>query len=529
MMNNSVYVNFFNRLWKSFMRKAPILLFLGLLLMSWTTGISQPGLQNNYAYSMEIPSVIGMESSEAHLYVLSQSEGMAVFRTQTDSLQWLYTAAGMQQRGNTLQADIRFAYLFGSSRRLTVLEPTSIMGAYSSTNLPSQPLDTERLDENLYVILGSGDIGKLDLSTPETLDSPIEKIEPGSIADKTIIEIEASSNRIFLLADDASLFTLNRNGQNISLSNTISLDENISRLFFVNDVLMATNNDGEIFEVSSDGNLSSLGNIGEPVIEIKSWNDWLIIKGSSNRLWTSYQLREPILWKENQDAGNYVAISKNQLWLSEYNSISRVTAVQQQPGDQQTAATESSSTLKIKLIDDLVIPYPHSLLIPLQLKGNYPPGNVQFNLQSNIQGAVVRGQSLYWKPKSSDVGQHQFKVIASTGGGKSSSTSFTVDVRSFNAPPRFTPMRTISIPVDQPFSLPIQAIDPDGINKNLIRYLGVNLPGGASIDEQTGEFTWTPSERDIGENTFRVIATDQYGTASSVDVTLRVIDTGSGN
>lgn len=497
-----------------------------LFCISILSATAQPSLQNNYAYSMEIPSVIGMESSEAHLYVLSKSEGMAVFRTHTDSLQWLYTAAGMQQRGNNLQADIRFAYLFGDSQRLTVLEPTSVMGAYSSTSLPSQPLDVERLDESLYVVLGSGDVGKLDLSTPESLDSQVEEIESDALSGKNFIDIEAAADRLYLLSDNSELVTFNKSGKELSAAKTTSLNKNISRLFFVGDTLMATNNDGEIYELSSEGSLSSLGSIGEPIIEIKSWNDWLIIKGSSNRLWASYQLREPTLWKENRDAGNYVAISKNQLWLSEYNSISRVTEVRQQPGNEQTAAADPSSTLKIKSIDDLVIPYPHSLLIPLQLEGNYPPGNVQFNLQSNVQGALVRGQSLYWKPKSSDVGQHQFKIIASTGGGQSSSTSFTVDVRSFNAPPRFTPMRTISIPVNQRFRLPIQAIDPDGINKNLIRYLGVNLPNGASIDEQTGEFTWTPSERNIGENTFRVIATDQYGAASSANVTIRVINTG---
>ncbi|MDZ7682338.1 MAG: hypothetical protein U5J63_11665 [Fodinibius sp.] len=90
------------------------------LLFSITVSVqAQPTLEKDYSYVMEIPSVITMESSLAHLYVLSDSEGMAVFRTYPDSLQWLYSSTGMEQRGNTVTADIRFAYLFGNSRRLT--------------------------------------------------------------------------------------------------------------------------------------------------------------------------------------------------------------------------------------------------------------------------------------------------------------------------------------------------------------------------------------------------------------------------
>lgn len=293
---------------------------------------------------------------------------------------------------------------------------------------------------------------------------------------------------------------------------------------------MGTNNDGDIYEISSAGSLNRLGSIGEPVKEIKSWNNWLVIKGSSNRLWSSYQLREPTLWKKDGDAGNYLAVSKGQLWISEYDRISSIAEGEASANaSEQSTNGNSTSKLEIRPIPDQVIPYPNSLLLPLQLKGNFPVGDVQFNLQTNVEDAVIQGQSLYWKPQSDNVGQHRFKVIASTGSGQASNTTFTVDVRSFNSPPRFTPLRTISIPAGQPFTLPISAIDPDATDKNLIRYLGVNLPNGATINEQTGEFNWTPTPRHEGENSFRVIATDQYGAASSQNVTIRVIETGSGD
>lgn len=82
----------------------------------------------------------------------------------------------------------------------------------------------------------------------------------------------------------------------------------------------------------------------------------------------------------------------------------------------------------------------------------------------------------------------------------------------------------MTIPVDEAFTLPVRATDPDGTHRNLIRYIGVDLPDGAAIDEKSGEFSWTPSPRQTGESRFRIIATDQYGAAASTDVVIRVIE-----
>ncbi len=183
----------------------------------------------------------------------------------------------------------------------------------------------------------------------------------------------------------------------------------------------------------------------------------------------------------------------------------------------------AGQSFQIKPIQNQIVPYPHALLLPFQIEGDVPISKIEFSYQSDIDEAIIRGQSIYWKPEMNETGRHRFKIIATAPTGQTATESFTVEVRSFNAPPRFIPIRRITIPVGIPYTLPVTAIDPDGMNKNLIRYLGVNLPKGASINEQTGKFKWTPTARQTGESTFRVIATDQYGAASSIDVTIRVI------
>tara|TARA_B100000900_G_scaffold391604_1_gene386373 strand:- start:403 stop:663 length:261 start_codon:yes stop_codon:yes gene_type:complete len=77
-----------------------------------------------------------------------------------------------------------------------------------------------------------------------------------------------------------------------------------------------------------------------------------------------------------------------------------------------------------------------------------------------------------------------------------------------------------------PYTVTYTAMDPEAkhTQKSLIRFLGVDLPEGARLDEKSGEISWIPTEKDLGVHRFKVIATDTYGAASSIQVELNVID-----
>lgn len=506
----------------------PTFLLILLQLATLTTkGNAQPALSKDYSYVMEVPSVIAMDSSPAHMYVLSETEGMVLFRTHPDSLQWLYSSSGMERRGYKMTADIRFAYLFGDSRRLTVLEPTSVLGVYSSTQLPSTPLDAKRMNQFLYVVLGQEGLGRLDLSTPSSVDSTVTQIEPETLQGKQVIDLEASKNQLFALTSDSDLLVFNEDDEFVNLSKQLNLDEDLEHIFVIGEQVLGSDRSGQIYEIDGSGNLAEFGSIDESVQKIESWKNWLIIKGESNRLWTSYRNREPQMWKKDRDAGNYFTVTQDQLWLCEYNQLSPITTSDSaQPsatGNTRSSKPETSE-LKLKSIENITIPYPKPVLQAIELEGNYPLDNVQFAYQSNVKNAKIKANGFYWQPQSNSIGRHNFKIIATSSDGQVDSTSFTVDVRSFNAPPRFSPIRPITIPVGESFTLPVHATDPDGNDPNLIRYIGVDLPEGATVDEKNGRFTWTPTARQVGENSFQVVATDQFGAASQIDVTIKVIE-----
>jgi hypothetical protein len=200
-------------------------------------------------------------------------------------------------------------------------------------------------------------------------------------------------------------------------------------------------------------------------------------------------------------------------------------AKEQAQADTSSNTSGESGSFSIQNIKNYTIPHSKSLIFPIKIDGDISPEQLQFTYQSSsIQDAEVRGQSFYWQPSQEDAGSHRVRIIASAKNGQTATETFNIQVRSFNAPPRFTPMRPITIPVEESFSLPVNATDPDGINEDLIRYMGVNMPKGATIDEKTGLIEWTPTIRQVGENNFRVIATDQFGAASSVDITINVTE-----
>lgn len=189
-----------------------------------------------------------------------------------------------------------------------------------------------------------------------------------------------------------------------------------------------------------------------------------------------------------------------------------------------TAQISTAQSFDIKPVQNQTVAYPNALLLAFHIEGNISVSQVNFSYQSNIDEAIIRGQSIYWKPAISDEGRYQIKVTATAPNGKTATETFMVEVQPFNAPPRFVPIRNITIPVGIPYNLPVTAFDPDGMDRSLIRYLGVGLPKGATINEQTGMLTWSPTARQVGKHTFRIIATDQYGAASSTDITINVMN-----
>ena len=55
-----------------------------------------------------------------------------------------------------------------------------------------------------------------------------------------------------------------------------------------------------------------------------------------------------------------------------------------------------------------------------------------------------------------------------------------------------------------------------------LNYIGTNIPRGASVNSQTGEFAWKPDSSQVGENHVAITARDEYGRESTLHFTVTV-------
>jgi len=128
-----------------------------------------------------------------------------------------------------------------------------------------------------------------------------------------------------------------------------------------------------------------------------------------------------------------------------------------------------------------------------------PPGNARINAFTGV---------FTWTPTSADIGEN-LVTIAIRDFGFSDSETFTItvtDSSTVNQPPVMQPIGDVDVQVGVPLLIDADATDPDG--DQLFYSIG-NPPAGATIDEMTGEFAWTPTSADFGRNAINLNVQDR--------------------
>jgi hypothetical protein len=375
--------------------------------------------------------------------------------------------------------------------------------------------------------LRSGKLVSVGLQTPESVDSEPISVDPDRFSDRIVNDLATDENRyLYVLSDNQfiDIYRFDSTEEQLVLEESVELDETLEKIFFAGDELIGSSDSGDIFLIDSNGNTRRQNELGQSLDDLAFWGDEAVVRSRQGQLWIGRIGGELTLWKTNQGAGNHFATNKNRLFITEFNSIF---PVKRSPGEPSAgdSGTRENVAFSIEPIETITLPFPKPLILPVNIRGY--SGNISdvtLSVESALNNIQVRGSSLFWQPGASDTGRHNITVTATTPDGRNSQASFVVDVKPFNSPPRFTPSREQSLPADERFELQITAFDPDGTHPDLIRYLGVDLPSGASLNEQTGLFEWEPTVRQVGSHTFRVIATDQFGAAASQDYTMQVME-----
>jgi hypothetical protein len=318
------------------------------LFAGFTLSSAQPKLVKSDSNTLQIPNILTIVNSPTHLYVLSKSDGLIVFRAHQDSLQWLYSSPGMQKRGDDMTADSRFAYLFGNGKRLTVIEPTSLLGVYSSTYLPQPALDAARLNNTLYLAMDSLGIGMISLQTPAAVDGTLHFIKPNEST--SIIDLENTPDRLLALGTNNTIYEYAADQDTVKLNRKVTVRQNLNHIFLLNNELLGSTPDGSIYSIDNTGNTIKYFSVGEPVAHIAEWKGFYIIRSKSGQVWLAQKDKNPVTFRNDMQAGNYFTISKNKLLMSEYNQVSDLVIANSKINTSENSIPDK---LKLKPINSL--------------------------------------------------------------------------------------------------------------------------------------------------------------------------------
>ena len=128
-------------------------------------------------------------------------------------------------------------------------------------------------------------------------------------------------------------------------------------------------------------------------------------------------------------------------------------------------------------------------------------------------GAILtEGGFFFWAPSEAQgPGTNEIAIIVTDSGTPSLSSTqrFTVVVREINHAPVLGAVPDWTVNEGELISFTAQASDANLPPQNLTFTLGAGAPAGASVDAQTGAFTWTPSEaQGPGSYQVGIIVTD---------------------
>lgn len=489
---------------------------LAVSLIMWlaSVALAQPGtvsIEPNTAHV--IPGIVAVAASPTHLFVLSNTEGLIVFRTRPDTLQWLYSTEGMTNRGTRLSADSRFAYLMGEDTRLSILEPTALQGVWSSVALPARPRLAVRSGTTLFTVTERNGLYAVPLTRPADMER-FDTVSIAGVRPDAITDMIAFSRQI-LVANGRNVIVLDPVGSRLSNPTIQRLNQDILRLHDVNGVLHASNARGELFEVRSGGNLRKVLDVPEGIRAVIQSGRHFHVRGESGRSWVLNTDGRVVHRRVNPESGNHMALVNGRVWMSDFARFGRITV------SETGAAPVNPAGLRFKPIPAQTLLLPRPLLVSVEQE-TPASGTVVYSVRSETATPVMRGKGVFWQPTSADIGMHSITIRGLSESGSRDSVTFAVEVRNFNQPPRFTPIRPVTIIANEPFSTTFRAIDPDSPSPDLLRYTAIDLPAGSTLSERTGQFNWTPDHRQIGVHRFTLRATDALGVPAEMMVQITV-------
>jgi hypothetical protein len=506
---------------------------------------SSPLSASRLSQEIKVPLLKSSHFTPFHAYFSTQDGKMIVYRVQGNGLQYLFENESFAERGSIFHSDYRFAYALNEQLQLTVIDPNSLLLVHNVIQLQNAPLIIKRVNNSLWVVDAVGVSTYPSNITQDSAQLQKKRLDwQGDLAKSAIIA-DDNEQHLWVLHGKSTLskYLLPEtvDGAEITLIKQWEITENtVNQILFSkqNYLLGFDSSTNELLKIE-DGIAKSIAKLDAKISRIMPdealANSVLVVMENNQLLRISTE--DPLPPKLLLNAGAKIQLFPvlDHYWIRQGIRVYLFDAILAEnsliePIERDQVQDDATQKLALDLpkFDEplrFVHPIGEYFMTQLPLISGWGRADLFFELTAKpSNSARLQGQTFVWKPSMSEVGQHNFVAKVFSSQGIQDSLSITFEVRPFNEPPNFLPTRLGTFVVGEEVQISTKAIDPDGLDRMLLRYRAKDLPKGAVLDATKGEVVWTPAADQVGQHSFQVIASDQYGASSLQTVSVQVID-----
>jgi hypothetical protein len=145
----------------------------------------------------------------------------------------------------------------------------------------------------------------------------------------------------------------------------------------------------------------------------------------------------------------------------------------------------------------------NNLLTSIIPEGNDPDkedtGKLTYSATNLPEGAVFSAETrtISWTPSYEQSGIYEIQITCSDG-EFSVTQPLNITIIHINRSPEIKEITAPVINENEPFTLKVEFLDPDKEDEGKLVLATANLPGTATVDPQSGTFSWTPTYDDAG-------------------------------
>jgi hypothetical protein len=160
--------------------------------------------------------------------------------------------------------------------------------------------------------------------------------------------------------------------------------------------------------------------------------------------------------------------------------------------------------------------------LPLSDPDAEDEGKLVYQFTNLPDGASQDGATVRWTPGFAQSGTYTVNFSVADPAGLSQNGSFDITVNHVNRAPELQPVAAKSVAENATLTFTLQGTDPDVEDEGKLTYQIENIPANASLNEASGEFSWTPDFTQAGSYNLQALVTDESGLQARQTVAVTV-------